>query len=173
MKKLNIGCGKESKIGYINLDIADLDGVDIVHNLNKYPWPFKDNEFDEIYCSHVLQQLDDIIKPLEEIYRIAKNKANVIIKVPIFPGILAMSDPMHRQFYTYMTFNYFEPQNKGLDYYSKAKFKILKREIIFHKALRFLNSIVNSSKFIQKFHSVFLSFLIPAIILEIKLQVVK
>ena len=47
--KLNIGCGKKILNGYINLDVVKLPGVDIVHDLNKYPWPFKDNYFDEIY----------------------------------------------------------------------------------------------------------------------------
>ncbi|HPC10341.1 MAG TPA: class I SAM-dependent methyltransferase, partial [archaeon] len=66
--KLNIGCGKKILKGYINLDVVKLPGVDIVHDLNKYPWPFKDNYFDEIYADNVLEHLDDIIKPIEEIW---------------------------------------------------------------------------------------------------------
>ncbi len=32
MKKLNLGCGKDIRKGYINLDLKKLPGVDIVHN---------------------------------------------------------------------------------------------------------------------------------------------
>jgi len=30
MKKLNLGCGNDIRQGYINLDVAKLDGVDVV-----------------------------------------------------------------------------------------------------------------------------------------------
>lgn len=171
-KKLNLGCGRHAMKGYVNTDIAKLPGVDIVHNLDKYPWPFKNNEFEEVWASHVMEHLDSIIKPMEELWRITKNGAIVRIGVPIFPGIMAACDPTHKQFYTYMTFNYFEPTNEGLNYYSKAKFKIRKRKIIFHKYLKPFEAI-NVSKFTQKFYAAFLSYLVPATILEVELETVK
>lgn len=47
-KKLNLGCGKDIKKEYVNLDIRKFPGVDIIHDLNKFPYPFKDDSFDEI-----------------------------------------------------------------------------------------------------------------------------
>ena len=47
--KLNFGCGADIKKGYINLDKSKIKGVNVVHDLNKYPWPFPGNHFDEIY----------------------------------------------------------------------------------------------------------------------------
>ena len=79
MKRLNIGCGKKNKNGYINLDLLKLPNVDVVHDLNQFPWPFKKNEFDEILCDNVLEHLNDTIKPIEELWRITKNKG--IIKI--------------------------------------------------------------------------------------------
>ena len=52
--KLNIGAGKEILEGYIQHDIADLPGIDIVHDLNIYPWPWKSNSIDEILILDVL-----------------------------------------------------------------------------------------------------------------------
>ena len=49
MTKLNLGCGKDIKEGYINLDIVDYGGNQI-HNINSFPYPFEDNTFDEIYA---------------------------------------------------------------------------------------------------------------------------
>ena len=72
MTKLNLGCGQYPKPGYVNLDMVNLQGVDIIHNLNNYPYPFNENEFDEVLCHHVLEHLEDIVKPLEEIWRITK-----------------------------------------------------------------------------------------------------
>ena len=39
--KLNLGCGKDIKEGYINLDIVDYGGNQI-HDINKFPYPFAD-----------------------------------------------------------------------------------------------------------------------------------
>lgn len=171
IKKLNIGCGKDIKKGYANLDSVKLPGIDKVHDLNKFPWPFKDNEFDEIYASHVLEHLDSIIKPIEEIWRISKNNARIRIEVPIFPSVWAAADPTHKQFFTYMTFDYFRPED-NLNYYSKARFKILKRKIIFSKYLFFMN-IINISELLQKIYYLFFSFLIPANTLYFELQALK
>ena len=172
MVKLNMGCGRDIKVGYVNMDSAKLAGVDIIHDLDKFPWPFKDNYFEEVFASHVLEHLNDKIKPLEEIYRVCKNNAKVIIKVPIFPGTYAVCDPTHKQFFNYSTFDYFRPNNQGLNYYSKAKFEIIKRKIIFHPALKPMEAI-NISSFTQKFWAAFLSFILPAVILEVELRVIK
>jgi predicted SAM-dependent methyltransferase len=172
MKKLNLGCGKDIKEGYINLDIVKLPKVDIVHNLNKYPYPFKDNEFDEISCDSVLEHLEDIKNPMEELWRISKKGAKIIITVPMFPSVWAMADPTHKSFYTYFTFNYFREEDY-LNYYTKARFKILKRRIVFWSPFSFLTTLVNLSELSKKAYAHFFSMLIPANELRVVLEVVK
>ncbi len=170
--KLNLGCGKDIKKGYVNLDSIKLPGVDIVHNLNKYPWPFKENSFDEVYCDNVLEHLDCFIKTIEEIWRISRNNSKIIIKVPSFPGIGAVSDPTHKQFFSFLSFNYFTPED-NLNYYSKARFRITKRKIIFHPYLKPLTWFFNLSEKMQKFYNTFLSFLIPSSSLYFELRTLK
>jgi hypothetical protein len=171
MKKLNLGCGKDIKDGYVNLDSVKLPGIDIVHNLDKYPWPFKNNEFDEIEGYMILEHLDSIIKPLEEIWRISKNKAIIKIKVPLFPSIYSVSDPTHKQFFTYFTFNYFT-ENDNLNYYSKARFNILQRGFRFswNKFLNFPSIFMNR---FPKLYSRYLSSILPCNELYVELEVVK
>jgi len=172
MKKLNVGCGKDIKKGFVNLDSVKLPGVDKVHNLEKYPWPFKDSEFDEVYCDNVLEHLSSIIRPMEEIWRISKKRAKIVIKVPIYPSIWAFTDPTHKSVFTYITFNYFRP-NDGLNYYSKARFNIIKRKIVFSPYLRFMNPIVNLNEKTQKIYYFFFSFLMPANSLYFELETIK
>jgi len=66
MKKiLDVGCGTAKVKGAIGLDIAPLPGVDVVHDLNKFPWPFENGTFDEIYMLDVIEHLDDTIGVME------------------------------------------------------------------------------------------------------------
>lgn len=171
-KRLNIGCGKNARKDCINLDTVKLPGVEVVHNLDKYPWPFKDNTFEEVYCFSVLEHLNDIIKPLEEIHRISKNKAKIIISVPIASGVGAFADPTHKVFYEYTSFDYFKPDNY-LNYYSKARFNIIKRKLVFYRWLGLFTWFFNLSGFLQRVHTIFIAPILPAYSLEVELENVK
>jgi len=171
-KKLTIGCGKDIKKDFVNLDLVKLPGVDVVHDLNKYPWPFKDNEFEYIYCDNVLEHLNEIINPIEEIWRISKLGSKVKIIVPIFPSVWSFCDPTHKSVYTYFTFNYFRPED-NLNYYSKARFKIIKRKIIFDRLLKPVQWIVNSFNITQKIWAFYFSNIFNAQSLEIILETIK
>ena len=82
LRKLNLGCGRDIKKGYINIDKAKIPGVDVVHNLNKYPWPFKDNYFDEIYARDFIEHTENLVKTMKEISRVSKNNAKLRLIVP-------------------------------------------------------------------------------------------
>ena len=99
MKKLNLGCGPDIKKGYVNMDLVNLQGVDVFWDLNKSPWPFKDDTFDEVYCSHVLEHVDDLIKVMKEIKRVSKHGAVVVIRVPHFSCGVSYRDPTHKSFF--------------------------------------------------------------------------
>lgn len=171
--KLNLGSGlypmKEE--GMINLDIVRLDDVDVVWDFNK-SGIFMDNQFEEIYAYNFLEHLNDIIKPMEEIWRIGKNGCKVKIKVPIYPTIWSMTDPTHKVFYTFYTFNYFSPDDDQ-HYITKARFKTLKKEFTFDSYLKWFGWIVNSDKTFQKFYYIFLSRFIQCREMYFELEVVK
>lgn len=171
-KKINIGCGNKQMPGYINLDSVALPGVDVVHNLNISPWPLKDNYFEEVYCDNVLEHLSSITKSMEEIWRICENKAKVKIIVPIFPSVWSFCDPTHKSIFTYFTFNYFRPED-GLNYYSKARFKILKRTITFNRFLKPLEWLLNKSEFCKKVWAFYFSHIFQADFLKVELEAIK
>jgi SAM-dependent methyltransferase len=150
--KLNLACGKDIKQGYVNMDWVKLDGVDVIHNIDKFPWPFKDNSFDEIYCSHILEHVDDLIKVMKEIKRIGKNNAEIIIRVPHFSCGVSYRDPTHKRLFSYFTFDYF---TEGYFYKDMPKFKIQEKKLNFTRANFtflnvFLNPIINLSPIIYE-----------------------
>lgn len=55
--KLDIACGANKKEGFTGIDIADVPSVDIVHDLNVYPWPIEDESVEEIWCSHYIEHI--------------------------------------------------------------------------------------------------------------------
>src|SRR3989344_515580 len=108
MKKLNLGCGRDIREGYVNMDRANLPDVDIKHDLRKFPYPFKDNYFGEILSRGVLELIDaDFIKIMEELHRISRPSGIIKIRIPVFPAMCSAQDPLTRKFMTWNTFEYF------------------------------------------------------------------
>ncbi|MAG07430.1 hypothetical protein CMI46_01280 [Candidatus Pacearchaeota archaeon] len=127
MEKLHLGCGEDIKKDYVNLDIKKSLGVDVVHDLTKFPYPFKDNTFDLIEMHHVLEHLENPLKVIEELWRISKPGAKVIISVPHWSHFTAYGDLTHVNYFSSALFIYYEQNNP--DYYSKrVRFKVLRKK---------------------------------------------
>ncbi len=128
MIKLNLGAGKDIKAGWINHDIASLPSIDVVHDLNEYPWPWVENNFDEILAMDILEHLDDFVKTMEELHRILNPGGIVTIRVPYWNHSHAYIDPTHKRGYHEHAFRFFDvdsPYYQERDYYSSCKFKIV------------------------------------------------
>ena len=72
MKVLDVGCGDRKTEDALGIDIVGLPGVDIVHDLNVFPWPLESGSFDKVLMLNILEHLDDTIKVMREVYRILK-----------------------------------------------------------------------------------------------------
>ena len=99
MIKLNLGSGSKILPGYTNVDKFDTYNPDIVHDLEKFPYPFKNNSVNEILLSHVLEHVgqnpDIFNKIIRELYRICVNGTIINIKVPHPRHDDFLSDPTH------------------------------------------------------------------------------
>jgi len=105
MNKLNLGCGKDYRQGWVNVDFRDDVKLDAKHNLNKIPYPFKKNQFDIVLMRMILEHLDNPIKVLKEIIRISKNKAIIEVVVPHANSYAAITDIQHKTHFTENSFN--------------------------------------------------------------------
>jgi len=129
MKILDVGCGTAKVKGSIGIDKVDLPGVDVVHNLNEFPWPFKDENFDEIYMNDIIEHLDDTIKVMEECHRLLKLGGKLHIRVVYWNHRYSFSDPTHVKFFSEITWQFFTGERRS--YYTKALFKMEKFEYIY------------------------------------------
>lgn len=168
MKKLNMGCGKDVLKGYINLDIVKREGVDIVHDLNKFPYPFRDNEFEEIVCKSVIEHLENVPMVMDELYRILKIGGIIKIVVPHFTSVNAYTDPTHIHYFTYGSFDYLTDGNR---YGFNFRYEILKRRIVFAKKRAIYNYIFESisNKFPHLYENTFLK-IFPALELYVEMK---
>lgn len=196
MKKiLDLCCGMKkyrspgNKV--IGIDKLKLPNVDVVHDIEK-GLPFKDNEFDYTYSAHTLEHVHNLIPLMEELWRVCKKGALIEIIVPYWVAAGAHGDPTHVHFFTYNTFDYFDPENSlsKLFPYSKARFQIIEKRITmfperpapeierwyrYRKLFSIVNKIINPiiNTFPMIYQNTFLVFLLPAKEIHFVLRVIK
>lgn len=136
MRILDVGCGDAKVKGSIGMDIVPLAGVDVVHDLSSFPWPFEDESFDKIYLLNIIEHLHDSIKVMAEVHRILKKGGEVFIEVVYWNHRHSVSDPQHVTFYNEVTWEFFTGKRK--DYYTNFKFEMVELKYIYDRIARIL-----------------------------------
>ena len=177
MKILDLGCGnnkhKSANPGdtVIGMDKAKLESVDVVHNLESVPYPFKDNEFDEIVAHHSIEHIENFFGLMEECHRILKPKGKLKIWVPY--GLASLGLPDHKRFLMFKTFNCFKPGHFE-NYFTKARFVTVKKHLNFAGSSKFLNFFFNPLININyNFSEVFLRRILPISEMYVELECYK
>lgn len=172
MRILNLGSGKDRSIaGSLTVDINPDTSPDIVHDLNRVPWPLDDDTFDLIYCTDIIEHLGDLVKTMEEIHRVARAGARVFITTPHFSCSNSYTDPTHRHHLGFFSFDYFTGQNQW-DFYTKARFRKVKAGLVFYP--KFKNKLIwRIANRWPAFYEEHLAFILPAWFMSFELEVLK
>lgn len=187
IKILDLGCGKRKVKGSIGMDISSQSDADVIHDLNKFPYPFKKNTFNTIHSYDCLEHLDDVIKVMEEIHRIAKPEAKVFITVPHFSSHNFYSDLTHQHPFAVRSFDFFSPDESSvIKYYQpKIQFRIISKKIepnrfIFKLGKKWvkirnrpLHFLINLSPLIQDIYERFFAFIFTAEGIHFEFEVIK
>lgn len=112
--RLDIGCGPSKQEGFVGMDARPLEGVDIVHNWNDYPWPFDDESVVIAIASHVIEHVNPadggFLRWMDELWRIMQVDGEVAITFPHGSGQGYLQDPTHCNACNEMTWAYFDPE---------------------------------------------------------------
>jgi glycosyltransferase involved in cell wall biosynthesis len=131
--RLVMGCGNKPKKGAVNHDLTiHSPFVDIAHDLNVFPYPWKDNEFAVIDCHDVLEHLScNIIEYMNECWRILKPDGHLVLVTVRTGSWQHLTDPTHVRGFTLNSFDYFDRDTVlGEDYgnaYSNREWSIIKK----------------------------------------------
>ncbi len=112
--KLDLACGA-SKQGsdWIGLDINEFPGVDILHDLEQHPLPLPDGCCSLILASHILEHINPakfgFVNLMNELWRISKVNAELIVAMPYGVSIGYVQDPTHVNPCNEHTWRYFDP----------------------------------------------------------------
>jgi SAM-dependent methyltransferase len=103
---LNLGCGSDRLDGFVNVDIAALPEVDVVHDLDVLPWPWKDGSVQQILAQDVFEHVANPIGFMTESHRVLEPGGLLTLKSPHWRHRDAFTDPTHRRFCTEHTWDY-------------------------------------------------------------------
>ena len=125
--RLDIGCG-ENKISpaYTGMDRRPLEGVEIVHDLEVFPWPLDDGACLDVVASHVIEHIKPwiFIDFMNEVWRVLKTGGKFALAAPYGVGFLYVQDPTHCNPSNEATWQYFDPKFPLYDIYKPKPWSI-------------------------------------------------
>lgn len=108
---LNIGSGETTIPNFVNLDKRPLPNVDIVHDLETFPYPLPDECCLTIVGSHIIEHIKPwlMIDVMNELWRIMKPNGQLALSMPYGVNSFFVQDPTHCNPCNERTWQYFDP----------------------------------------------------------------
>jgi len=124
--QLDIGCGEIKRPNFVRLDKRKLPGIDIVHDLEKFPYPLADECCLTIVASHIVEHIKPwlMINFMNELWRITMPEGKLAISTPYAGSAGYWQDPTHCNGCTEVTWAYFDLEAKLYAVYKPKPWRI-------------------------------------------------
>ena len=180
-KILDVGCGWNKTPGAVGMDSNPKTHADVIHDLGAIPYPFADNEFDEIVCRHVIEHVPDVMALVSELHRITRPGGRIMIVTPHYSNPDWPTDPTHRNHFNSYSLNCFIDDRQLFPFYTDVRLKPQRIYVSLANLWRALGLefLVNldqrwpSWRFTRKFWEFYLNSIIRGKELTFELSVVK
>ena len=181
MKILDVGCGNNKYPGAVGMDINPRTAADVIHDCGIVPYPFADNEFDEIVCRHVAEHVPDVMAFIAELHRITRPGGTIKIWTPHYTNPDWATDPTHRNHFNSYSFNCFVENRQLFPFYTDVQLQPVRTYVSLANLWRALGLefLVNLDqrwpkfRFTRKFWEFYLSYLFRGKELQFDFQTKK
>ena len=105
-----MGSGEVVRPNFVRMDKRKLPGIDIVHDLEVFPYPLPDNCCLTIVGSHIIEHIKPwlTIEVFDELWRIMKIDGRLALSTPYAGSFGYFQDPTHCNPFNEATFSYFD-----------------------------------------------------------------
>ncbi len=180
-KILDVGCGDNKYPGAIGMDFNPRTAADVIHDLGVVPYPFADDEFDEIISRHVIEHVPDVMAFVSELHRITRPGGRIKIVAPHYTNPDWATDPTHRNHLNSYSFNCFMQDRRLFPFYTDVELKPVRVYVSLANLWRALGMefVTNldqrwpSFRFTRKFWEFYLSYIFRGKELHFEFEVVK
>lgn len=171
---LDIGCGRNKRPGALGVDSNRATAADVIADINRGSLPFRDGAFDKIWVVHVIEHVADVIATIEELHRVARPGATIIVETPHYTDFSSFCDPTHRWHLNSFSFRYFT-EDGGFSYYSRRRLRQRRLQVKLLRLWKLLGFefAVNHSLVFRKFWEHYLCFVIRGKAMVFEFEVVK
>lgn len=168
MKILDVGCGLNKYPGSIGIDRNRSSRADVLVELDRFPYPFRDQSFDEVRAIHVIEHVADVVKTMEEFFRLVRPGGRIVIVTPHYTDFSSFCDPTHRWHLNSFSFRYFGEDNAGYGYYSPVRLTEVSVKVKLLALWRYLGfeALVNRFPRYRRFWEYYLCYVVRGKVIE-------
>lgn len=169
---LDVGCGINKYPGAIGIDRIAGSRADVLVDIDRLPYPFRDRSFDEVRAVHVIEHVADVIRTMEEFHRLLRKGGSVFVATPHYTDFSSFCDPTHRWHLNSYSFRYFGEDHAGFGYYSGCRFREKKVRLRLLALWRYLGFewLVNHIPRFRRFWEHYLCFVVRGKVIEFELE---
>ena len=113
---LDVGCGQFKQppiygMPFLGMDQYKHPGVDIVWNVQKFPWPVPSHSIQIVKVSHLWEHLEPKYRFafMDEVWRVIRPEGQLWLSAPHAGSPLEAAHPAHYMCPNSMTFQFFDP----------------------------------------------------------------
>jgi len=180
-KILDVGCGTNKYPGAIGMDFNPRTAADVIHDCGVVPYPFADNEFDEVISRHAAEHVPDVMAFISELHRITRPGGRIKLVTPHYTNPDWANDLTHRNHFNSYSFNCFMFDRRNFPFYTDVELKPVRTYVSLANLWRALGIefVTNldqrwpSMRFTRKFWEHYLSFVFRGKELHFEFEVLK